>query len=282
MNLNITPIQNADLPEARDVAGQDACPRLNGRLDEDGPIQAHCLRATRFARPRPVGSSDVKEKDSARHQRLIRPSEQIRQSGLTVRRVERIVDDLANRRDGHTRREVGRDKRADAELRTWHPLASQRDHRLRDVDAHDLISGLDENAREDAAAAAEIDHCAIRVPARGQLADEPLGRVAGHCSVALVVNVSKIFAICVHGEHRCLLVPSNARVSAAADQDRSSRRRLQADVRQQHRYTDDERETWRVEETRDRWPAQPKNTQDDPGTLSLTRRTAAGGIRDPT
>jgi hypothetical protein len=204
VDLIITPIQTPDLPEARDVARQDSCTRLNGRLDEDCPIRPRRMRSMRFTGLRATWSGDIEEKDPTRHERLVGPSHEIGQGSLVVRRIERVVHYFADCRDRHTGREVNANKRADLELRAWRPSASQGDHRVRYVDAHDPVSGIDESTRKDATAAAEIDHCATRTRSDGELGDEPPGRVAGDRAVALIVNVGKILAICVHRQHRCL------------------------------------------------------------------------------
>ena len=203
VNLGVTSIQTPHQPEAGDGAGQQSRSRLQVGLYQHRPIGPRRKRSMWLARPRTLGRRDVEQQHPAWHKRLVHSSKQIGSRRVIVRRVEDVVENLADRSNGHAPRQVGGHERSNLERRLWCPRSRECHHRLGHIDAHDVISSLNQRARQNTATATEIYHRAVLTLSTGELIDQSPGGLAGHNSVAGVVNIGQVLAICVRNWHGC-------------------------------------------------------------------------------
>ena len=74
----------------------------------------------------------------------------------------------------------------------------QRDHRGRDVDAEDVIAGIDDDAGENAAAASKIDNCAARMTGPIEFVEKLKCGVARERTMTRVVNEGEVGSVGSH------------------------------------------------------------------------------------
>src|SRR5262249_25968573 len=100
----------------------------------------------------------IENERAARSDSRIHPPEQPGELRLIVPTIKKVVDALADRSHRIARRWPDFPQRGVDEPGSGRLLPGQRDHRLRNIDAQNVVSGTEELPRPDAAAAAEIDH----------------------------------------------------------------------------------------------------------------------------
>src|SRR5918997_326737 len=114
---------------------------------------------------------------------------------LVVLRIEKIIEDLADGRDGLTTWDLGLEQRHYPELGLWHSIARELDHGLGDVDPQDSVAGVYELARPQTATAAEVDNEAMVYHVTVQDLHYARRRFEGEFSVADVVDVRQVLPV---------------------------------------------------------------------------------------
>jgi hypothetical protein len=108
--------------------------------------------------PLTSGLGDVEQEQPAGSQGLVDAAEQRRELLAAGARVRAVVQALPDGGDGHARRQLGAQQRRADEPGLGRPLPGELDHVRGQLDPQHLVARVDEDARGDAAARAQIDH----------------------------------------------------------------------------------------------------------------------------
>ena len=127
--------------------------------------------------------------------RVVDALEKAPQTQILVLRVEKVVEDLADRRDRGARRNFDLEQRSNPEVGLGYLFARELDHRLGDIDPQDPVSGVDQLTRPQTAPAAEVDNEAIVYPAMAQDLEYAWRRSEGELGVADVVDVGEVLPV---------------------------------------------------------------------------------------
>src|SRR5215203_5617599 len=123
-----------------------------------------------------------------RDEHVVNAPEKATKPPLLVLRIEKIIEDLADGRDGLTTWDLGLEQRPYPELGLWHSIARELDHGLGDIDPQDSVAGVYELARPQSATAAEVHNEAMVYPVTVQDLHYARRRSEGELSVADVVD----------------------------------------------------------------------------------------------
>jgi hypothetical protein len=137
----------------------------------------------------------VEDEDTAGDERVVNAPEKAPQPPFLVLRVEKVVEDLADGRDGVTTWDLDLEQRPYPELGLWHSVAREFDHSLGDVDPQHPVAGVYELARPQTATATEVDNEAMAYPVTVQDLLYARRCSEGELGVADVVDVREVLPV---------------------------------------------------------------------------------------
>jgi hypothetical protein len=161
MYLFVPPVVLPRLPETHDPALHGATLGVLFPLGEHGPVLPHAEPPGSGTWRHLARTEHVEDEDAAGDERAVNAPEETAQSPFLVLGIEKVVEDLADRRDRGARRDPDLEQRPDPELGLGRPAAGDLDHRLGDIYAEHEIAGVDQLPRQEATPAAEVDDEAI-------------------------------------------------------------------------------------------------------------------------
>src|SRR5215212_491943 len=195
VHLFVPPVVLPHLPETHDPTLHRTPTNVLLTLGEHGPVFPHA-ETPRLDTPRHLArTKHVEDEDAAGGERLINVQEKAAKPPFLVLRVEKVVEDLTDRRNRGARRDLDLEERAHPELGLGRPAAGELDHRLGDVYAEDAVSGVQELARPQTATATEVDDKSIAYPVTVEDLQYARRRFQGELGVTDVVDVRDILPV---------------------------------------------------------------------------------------
>src|SRR5918994_409006 len=195
MDLLIPPVAHPSLAETHDPALHRLPLDVLLPLEEHSPVLTHAETPRPGPRRHLPRTEHVEDEDAPGDERVVNAPEKATKPPLLVLRIEKIIEDLADGRDGLTTWELGLEQRPYPELGLWHSIARELDHGLGDIDPQDSVAGVYELARPQSATAAEVHNEAMVYPVTVQDLHYARRRSEGELSVADVVDVRQVLPV---------------------------------------------------------------------------------------
>ena len=195
MDFLVTPVVLSHFPETNDPALHRSQLDALLPLGEHGPVLPHAETPGLAARRHLTRTKHVEDEDAAGEERVVDAPEKARQAQFLVLSVEKIVEDLAYRRDGPTTWDLDLEERSNPELGLGYLFARELDHGFGDVDPQDLVARVYELARPQTATATEVYDEAIVYPVLAQDLQYAWRRSEGELGVADVVDVGDVLPV---------------------------------------------------------------------------------------
>jgi hypothetical protein len=198
VHLSIPPVVLPHLAETHDPALHRTPLDVLLPLCEYRPVLTHAEISRPGTGRHLARTEDVEDEDAAGDERVVNAPEKATKPPFLTLRIEEIIEDLADGRDGLTTWDLDLEQRPYPELGLGHPIAREFDHSLGDVDPQHLVAGVYELARPQTATAAEVDNEAIVYPVTVQDLHYARRRSEGELGVADVVDVRNILPVPPH------------------------------------------------------------------------------------
>jgi hypothetical protein len=184
-------------PETGDATSQEPSSSILDAGHEYGPVRT-LHEDSPWATPRhAAGPGDVEDEESTRPDGSIEPLEQPGKRRLCVATIEEVIQAFTHSRDGNAGWEISLQEGSDAKLPGWDARSRQGDHRVRDVDAQNIESGIRDSLGQNATATAQVDHQAPLDPTPSQGLNQELRGILSAGAEASVVDVSQIVLVSV-------------------------------------------------------------------------------------
>src|SRR5918993_1583570 len=195
MPLLIPPVALPSFAETHDPALHRTPLDVLLPLCEYRPVLTHAETPRPCTRRHLTRTEHVEDEDAAGDERVVNAPEKATKPPLLVLRIEKVVEDLADGRDGLTTWDLGLEQRLYPELGLRHSIARELDHGLGDVDPQDSVAGVYELARPQSATAAEVHNEAMVYPVTVQDLHYARCRSEGELCVADVVDVREVLPV---------------------------------------------------------------------------------------
>src|SRR5215212_1689953 len=134
MHLLIPPVALPSLAETHDPALHRTPLDVLLPLGEHSPVLTHAEIPRPCTRRHLARTEHVEDEDAAGDERVVNAPEKATKPPFLVLRIEKVVEDLADRRDGLTTWDLDLEQRPYPELGLGHSTAREFDHSLGDVD----------------------------------------------------------------------------------------------------------------------------------------------------
>src|SRR5215212_10310614 len=123
MHLVNPPVVLSHLPETHDPALHRTPPGVLLQLGVHGPVLPHAETSCLLTRRHLARTEHVEDEDAAGDERVVNAPEKATQTPILVLRVEKVVEDLADRRDRDAPRELDLEERPHPKLGLGRPAA---------------------------------------------------------------------------------------------------------------------------------------------------------------